>query len=170
MVVRARVMVKNRAVLKRLGALRTSSPKLVKVATERTAKIVQRDVEQVLNRPPPKRKFTRFKTGKQRRFFWGAVGRGEITLPYVRRGIWKEWNVKVVVWKNGTILTIENESSIAQYVYGPYQQPFLTHWPLLKKSKRDRSGFKAFDKLATEEFERQYRQLLGEQIIKGKRA
>lgn len=170
MVVRARVIVKSRDVLKRLGALRTSSPKLVKVATERTAKVIKPDVDRILKHPPRKRKFTRFKTAKQRRYFWGAVGRGEIKLPYKRRGIWKLWDVKVTMWKNGTILTIENPSSIARFVYGPNQQPFLSHWPLLKKNKRDRSGFKAIDKLATKEFEHQYRKVLGEQIIKGKRA
>ena len=169
MPVRARIGIKGKGILNNIAHLRQLNPALVKAALLATGTTVKRAVENSeIVQEPPKVPFTHFKTKRQRRHYWWAVSEGIIDQPYIRKGLWKRWVVNVIARRDESVLTIENESDIAQFAYGPNQQPFLEHWPLLKTSARDRSGFTEFDTLARNEFEENYLGALEAMIYGGR--
>ena len=91
------------------------------------------------HRPQP------FKTAKQRRFFFAALRRGDIEVPY-RRGVSpgsenlsKRWHFKTD--RGGTGVTLTNNASYAGLVMGPNEQT----------AYHAETGWKTTDQIAEEE-------------------
>ncbi len=87
MVVRARIGIKGKDILDRIGQLRAVNPALVKQATLATGATVKIAVEKsaITKNPGPPKYPIRWKSEKQRRAFFATDGFGK-GIPYKRIG------------------------------------------------------------------------------------
>lgn len=113
---------------------------VTKLARERRTLILQR-----LRQEPGKPRYPlRWKSERQRRYVMWLL-RSTGNLPYERsHKLARGWEVSVTFNQKdrGGTVTLYNPSDIAQYVYGPSQQPYHadTGWPLLRDVAADEAN------------------------------
>ena len=91
--------------------------------------------------PPPAHRKMRWKTEKQRRWFFANLHKGKIQVPYRRRksgGLAGRWAKKVKVEKGTVIGILSNRISYGPWVMGPHDQAAYHKgvWPTTKDIAR----------------------------------
>ena len=103
--------------LGRVTALGTLRPPM-----QRSVARVHKDIADYPE-PPGPGSFKGFVSDKQRRWFFAALRRGEITVPYVRTGtLGRRWTTRVRGSADGVEGTVGNNTEYAPFVQGKSQQ------------------------------------------------
>ena len=101
--------------IRKLGSVATMRTLLP--AMRRSVFRVHKDIA-TYPEPPASGSFKGFVRDKQRRWFFAALRRGDITVPYVRTGtLGRRWTTNVAASLDGLVGTIGNNTD-----YGPFVQ------------------------------------------------
>ncbi len=164
-----RISVKGKDLLDDLQALAQKAPELLIPATAQVAQYVQQQIISDLRAEPgPPRYPIRWKSERQRRYVMAKLRR-ENNLPYRRtHALSRAWTVEISLRRDGTVLTVRNPSDVAQFVYGPHQQPFHedTGWQTLRRNPRDRDYMRQYDRQITDLMTREYYAVLNQYFKK----
>ncbi len=92
--------------------------------------VFERDLDRIFSYEPPRPDYPiRWKSEKQRRFVMAKLRR-EGNLPYRRtHELVRSWTLDTKLSEGVLTLEVGNTAPHAEFVYGPYQQPFLNKWP-----------------------------------------
>ena len=117
----ARVGVKGaEELIRKLGSVATMST--LRPAMQRSVFRVHRDIA-TYPEPPAPGSFKGFVSDKQRRWFFAALRRGDITVPYARTGtLGRRWTTNVAVSLDGLVGTIGNNTDYAPFVQSSGEQ------------------------------------------------
>lgn len=114
---------------RKLGRL--ASIDLLKPPMHKAVKVIYAETQVY---PPPRRKPMRWKSAKQRRWFFANLRKGNIRVPYVRRhsgGLAGAWTEKVQVRGMTLVGIVGNRISYGPYVMHPQKQAeyHRGNWP-----------------------------------------
>jgi len=121
------------ALMRKLGkatALSTLRP-----AMQRSVMRVHKDIAEYPE-PPGAGSFKGFASDKQRRWFFAALRRGDIAVPYVRTGtLGRRWTTKVTMGPDELLGTIGNDTAYAPFVQSGGQQAQIHQgrWETIEK-------------------------------------
>jgi len=91
-------------------------------AMQRSVNWIHDDVVKYPERPSAG-SFAGFVSDKQRRWFFAALRRGDITVPYVRTGaLGRRWTTKITMGPDALVGTIGNDTEYAPFVQSKDQQ------------------------------------------------
>ena len=119
--------------LGRVTAIGTLRPPM-----QRSVELIHDDITDYPE-PPGPGSFKGFVSDKQRRWFFAALRRGEITVPYVRTGtLGRRWEKKVTASPDGVDGTIGNDTEYAPFVQGSQQaQIHQGRWETIEQVLED---------------------------------